>query len=111
MRKLFLITALAVTVISAPYGALAQEEDMGYSYGTVVSVNEPKREIVLTEYDYETEEEFSVIYSVDPNVKLENVSVLKDIKPNDQVDVEYVIKEDGKKIIKNITVYGQESME
>lgn len=86
---------------SLPIVSLAQEEETEYSLGTVKSISSGR--IIITEYDYDTEEEINVTYTITPNVKLDNVKSLKEIAVGDDVWIDYVIK-DGKKIAVGIEV-------
>lgn len=82
--------------------SLAQEEEeLDYSWGKVSSVS--SNQLVVTEYDYDSDEEVDVTYTVDPKAELKNVESLKDIKVGDSVDIEYVVI-GGKKVAKIITV-------
>ncbi|MBL7131123.1 MAG: hypothetical protein ISS45_06955 [Candidatus Omnitrophica bacterium] len=107
MKKLLVATALLG--LSFLFGSmwsvsLAQEEEeteYSYSWGTVSSVSSNR--IVVSEYDYDSAEEVSVTYTVDPNVTLKNADSLKDIAVGDNLDIEYVVK-NGKKVAKIITV-------
>lgn len=85
-----------------------EEEETEYSWGTVSSIS--SNQIVVSEYNSETEENSEVTYTLDPNTKLENVDSLKDIAAGDNVNIEYVVK-NGKKIAKIITVEKSSSSE
>lgn len=103
-RWLFVII-LSVMVISLPYTTFAQEEDVEYGYGTVVKVNESKKEIVVSEYDYDNDTEINITYSVDSNAKFANVDSIREIKVGDEISIDYMEDETGKKIAKVISVY------
>ena len=111
MYKRLLVILTSIIAISLPCNAIAQEEDTEYSGGTVVEVNASKNEIVVNKYDWENDEEVTVTYSIDPDVKLENVNSLKEIGLDTYVDIEYIVQEDGKKIAKLISVYQEEFSE
>lgn len=86
----------------------AQEEPRGnvdYSYGTVLSVDSQSGMITVSEYDWDTDGEIKVAYSVDPKVRVENFSSWKDIPVDSYVDIEYVTNANGKKVIMAISVY------
>lgn len=106
-RGLFVII-LSVMVISLPYATFAQEEDAEYGYGTVVKVNESKKEIVVSEYDYDSDTEINITYSVDPNAKFENVDSMGEIKVGDEIGIDYMEDETGRKIAKVISIYKPE---
>ena len=82
--------------------SLAQEaEDTEDSWGTVSSLS--SNQLVVSEYDYDSEVEVDVTYAVGPEVEVKNVDSLKNITVGDSVDIEYVIKY-GKKVAKIISV-------
>ena len=112
MRKylgIAIVLMLGFLMCSMPGISLAQEEEeMEYSWGAVSSVS--SNQIVITEYDYDSEEGADVTYAVDPNAELKNVDSLKDIAVGDNVDIEYVVR-NGKKVAKIITVEKSSSEE
>lgn len=79
----------------------AQEEEEDYSWGIVSSVT--SSQIIVKEYDYDQDKDLEVSYAMSPNVKFEGVASLKDIKPNDDIEIDYVVK-DGKRLARVITV-------
>lgn len=111
MNKWFSIIIISAMVISLPHASFAQEENVEYGYGTVVKVDKAKNEIVISEYDYDSDEEVDITYSVHPNVEFENVDLLTEINPGTYVDIRYVVGEGGKRIVKFIDVYKGEPEE
>lgn len=102
--KNILVTLLAFCFIAQPfYGmVLAEtEEEMEYSWGVVTDISSNR--LVVSEYDYDTDEESEVSYTIDPNVELVNVNSLEEIAIGYSVEIEFVIK-DNDKIAKIITV-------
>ncbi len=99
---------------AAPQAAVPQEvavpeqavENTEYSEGTVLSVNADANEIAITEYDWNTDAEVNVTYSVDPAVQVENIASWKELASGNYIDIEYVVK-DGKRIAKYINLYQQ----
>ncbi len=81
--------------------SLAQEEEVEYSWGRVSSLS--SNQIIVKEYDYESDEEVDVTYAIDPEVKIENVNSLKEITIGDSVGIDFVVK-DSKKVAKVIIV-------
>ena len=80
--------------------ALAQEEEeIEYSWGRVSSVS--SGQIIVTEYDYDKEEESDVTYTLSPNVELRNIDSIESIVVGDSLDIEYIVK-DGKRVAKAI---------
>ena len=112
MRKylgIAIVLMFGFLMCSMPGISLAQEEEeMEYSWGAVSSVS--SNQIVITEYDYDSDEGTDVTYAVDPNAELKNVDSLKDIAVGDNVDIEYVVR-NGKKVAKIITVEKSSSEE
>ena len=104
MNVRILAIAIGITAIILPSVIFAQE-DMEYAYGTVVKVDEARKEIVVGEYDWEDDSETTVIYSLDPNVEIENIGSIAEIFPGMSVDIEYVSTEGGKRVAKLVTVY------
>ncbi len=70
-----------------------------YSYGAVAKVS--ANEIVLQEYDYDSDVEKQVSYQLDPSVKLDGFKAITDLAAEDVVEV-YYTEQDGKKIAKII---------
>ena len=104
-RYLVVAAVLALGLLIYPGISLAQEEEveekLDYSWGIVSSIS--SNQVVVIEYDYDTQEDINVTYTLDPKVELKNVESLKDIKEGDNVVIDYAIK-DGKKLAKIITI-------
>ncbi|MEW5894753.1 MAG: hypothetical protein AB1650_03180 [Candidatus Omnitrophota bacterium] len=75
--------------------SLAQEE-MDYSWGTVVEISGQR--LVLDEYDYETETNVQVTYEIDSNVEFENIESLEDVQQGNEVEVGFV-EHEGQRIV------------
>lgn len=125
MKKFFAIILSAIFIFSYCIIALAQEavvteepiapepavqepansEEISYTSGTVVTMDKEKKEIVISEYDFDTEKENNVVYSIAPGIELEEGVTLDTIKPETYVEVDYVIDPSGKRIAKGIIVY------
>lgn len=92
----------AVCLITSMFGlSFAQDEDTQYSYGTVKSAS--SNEIIVIEYDYDEGKDADIVYAVNSQTELNNVSSVKEITAGDNVDVEYVVNND-KRIAKVIDV-------
>jgi hypothetical protein len=106
---LFLIVVLAAPVVVSAQGvekssvaSSVSEMDLSqyvYSYGAVLKVSAV--EIVLQEYDYDSDVEKEVVYQIDSAVKLDGFKGISDLVPEDVVEV-YYLEQDGKKIAKII---------
>ena len=101
MSKWLLAVLICIITVFSSTQTFAQEEDIEYSWGTVKSIS--SSQIVVTEYDYDNDEDVEATYSVDPKVELIGVKSLEDIAVGDSLDIEYIIQS-GKKIAKVITV-------
>jgi len=88
-----------------------EEDDTGYleyNYGLVVSLDIAARKITISEYDWDNDSEINVIYSIEPNVELETVKSLEEIKKGSEIEIEYFIDENGEKIILYMDIYNPE---
>ena len=70
-----------------------------YSYGTVLKIS--PTEIVLQEYDYDSDVEKEVTYQIDPAVKIDGFATVLNLVAQDVVEV-YYSEQNGKKIAKII---------
>ncbi len=105
---LFLSAVLTAPVFAAdesmqkPANAVSLPTDLSqfiYSYGAVLKVS--ASEIVLQEYDYDSDVEKEVSYQIDPVVQLNGFKAVSDLAVEDVVEV-YYLEQDGKKIVKII---------
>lgn len=87
---LFISTVFLAGVLSAQ----EQEEEMGYSWGSVKSIS--SSQIVLTEQDDETGEEVEAIYTIDPSTELQNVDNIEAIAVGSSVVIEYELVNGGR---------------
>lgn len=105
MKRYLVVAAVLVLgflMCSVSGVSLAQEEEeLEYSWGIVSSVS--SNQIVVTEYDYDSDEEVDATYTVDPQADIRNVESLKDIKVGDSIEIDYVVSA-GKKVAKIIAV-------
>ena len=76
-----------------------------------MEVKKDSNEIIISEYDWEKDEETEVVYSVHPDVKIENADSWKDIPNGTYIDIEYVTDKNGKRIINYISTYEIEAPE
>ena len=100
MKKCLFLTVLVSAFVFLPFahavsaqnevedeGLNANEEDINYSYGVVVSHS--PAQIVLLEYDYDRDEEIQVTYEVNADTKVENVESLDKLQKDDNVEIYY----------------------
>ena len=90
--------------------AVANEMDVQWKWGEVVSLDAVNKEITVSYLDYDTDEEKQIKISVDSNTAFENAQSMADIKPKDVVSVDYVPGADGKNKALNISVEKPEEM-
>ncbi len=62
-----------------------------YSWGTVAEISD--NQIVIVEYNYETEEEQKETYTIAPDVELLGIAALSEIKVGDDVEFRYTFAE------------------
>ncbi len=100
MKKWFLF--MGILFCSLMLGVIslqAQDADLEYSFGVVVKVADDQ--IVLREYDYETDQEIEVTYAVNAETKVGETGTIKDVKADENVEV-YYKEAEGKKIATQI---------
>lgn len=107
MRKHFLIYALilGISLQVSPLQAAEEEaasidEDLEYTYGSVVSSS--PEQIVVSEYDYEADEEAQTTYIVKAETKFSNINAAADLTKDDNVDIYYKVA-DGQKVATMVT--------
>ena len=88
------------------------DEDLEYTYGSII--NSSPAEIIVSEYNYETDEEVQMMYILSPETKFSNVAGATNLVKDDNVDIYYKVT-GGKKIAamvtKDDTVYESEVAE
>ncbi len=89
------VPAVTTPVPAAADDAAADETE--FSFGTVKIVKE--NQLVVTEYDYESNADVDVTYQVAPDTEYENVTALKEVTAGDSVDVDYLVVGDQKKAV------------
>lgn len=101
MNKMLLPVFMCVALFFSAAQIFAQEENMEYSWGTVKSMSSGR--VTVVEYNFDSDEDVEVTYSVGPEVKLEGVEFLSGIAVDDSLDIEYIVK-NNKKIAVAIAV-------
>lgn len=89
----------AVSDPAAPVQGAEELSQYTYSYGTVLKAS--NTEIVLQEYDYDSDVEKEVVYKIDPAIKLEGIKAVTELVADDVVEV-YYKEENGAKVAKII---------
>lgn len=113
MKKFLIWSLIFSSVILVPQAAFSAalmpegEEDLDYSYGTVIDIKNDSNEIILTEYDWESDKDIEITYSISPDVRVENSSSWQSIPIGSDVDVEYVTDENDNRIAMSITLWAE----
>ena len=113
MKKIFLLVAFVVfsssffltplqaqDEVAEPAAAQAEElaaDETEFSFGTVKSIGD--NQLVVSEYDYESNADVDVTYQVPAETAFENVAALKDIAVGDSVDIDFLVEGDQKKAV------------
>lgn len=84
--------------------SLSEPQDIKWVWGEVVSVDPAGVNIKVRYLDYETDSETEAIFIVDKDTVFENISSIEGIKMGDSAGIDYSVNEDGKNIIKSISV-------
>ncbi len=105
-RKIcFAIFGVLLLMAGALFAEIAENKDFketsGFAYGTVSQVSGDQ--IVVSEYDYEKDEETDNTYFLSDKIEIKNVASLKDIAVGDNVDIVYTTSDD-KRIAQSISV-------
>jgi len=85
-----------------------ENEKIEYAYGEIVTTDKDKGTITINEYNWDTNEEFQMVYSVKEDVELEGANDLIDIPKGSYVDIEYSLDENGNKVAEYIVIYSDE---
>src|SRR3989338_2503740 len=101
LTSLFALILLTIWVASPVVLAEGEGEEPEYSYGMVKSVTGDQ--LVVTEYDFETDADVDVSYTVQPGTEYEGVAAASEIAVGDSVEIDFVTQE-GKKVASLVTV-------
>ncbi len=104
----FLIVFFALAAFSTTSFSIEETEETEFAYGTVASVDLSAGTVVIKEQDYDTDIKRDVTYYFSPDTDFENANSINEIAVGNDVDISYLTKDDGKKIIKFISVYRPE---
>lgn len=116
MKKYLVIPGMIIGIFLNVQLSTAQDtpaddsgETLEYTYGSVVSVSPVQ--VIISEYNYESDEEVQVSYTINPETKFNNMTGVPDLTKEDNVDIYYKIVGDQKvatMITKDATVYENE---
>jgi hypothetical protein len=110
MRKhitFFLVIGWLVGSIGySPSFIFAQEKPEGeelsmYTFGVVKQVSPTM--IIITEYDYATDKEVDIEYTIDNSTQFINASSIADIQAGDEIEIVF-LEVDGKKMARSISL-------
>jgi len=96
--KYFLLSLIILLGLSHISAGIEHESVLPeYAYGTVIQIS--KRQLVLREYDVREDKVVENTYQISPNAKFENVDSVEALSVGDDIDVDYVIDNESKKIV------------
>jgi hypothetical protein len=101
----------ANTEVSQPEAVTAQSQvqpqaqpQMQWLWGEVVAVAPDKNELKVKYLDYENDAEKEIVISTDEKTVYENVKSLTEIKPQDNLSIDYTVTVAGENLAKNISI-------
>jgi len=105
MLRYFAYVTIAILIFTFPSAVFPQdEEEIDFNSGTVIAVKKDSNEIVVNQYDWDSDVDIEVCYAIAPDARVENTDSWQNIKPSSYVDFEFMI-ENSKKTIVYISVY------
>lgn len=110
-RLVLLMVFFASLAVTTASFSLDETQDTAFAYGTVFAIDlsgGTANTITIREQNYDNDVETEVTYYLTPETAFENIASLAEIAVGNDVDISYLIKEDGKKVIKFISVYRPE---
>jgi len=109
MKRYFITIAgvVAAAVSFSQVWAEVLDSQIEYSYAEVVLVKPAKNELVVKEYDWDTDMEAEVTYKVAPGTELIGFDTLSSLKPGDELNIEYTAQS-GKRTARYINLYQDE---
>lgn len=116
LSKYFIFVAAACIILLVAGSIVAQENkleeqsvaavdpEVQWLWGEVVSIDAENNALLVKYLDYETDSEKQVVVGIDDKTVYEDVASLAEIKPQDNVSIDYVTSADGKAMAKNISI-------
>ena len=83
---------------------LAPEAEMQWLWGEVVSIDAAGKAFLVKYLDYETDTEKEMTVTVDEQTVYENIASLAELKPQDNVSIDYVLSPVGRNLARNISL-------
>ena len=108
MKRRFLVGSLAVVLALSLTSLSTAEEGIDWGFGSVVSVDTVSGEILISEYDYESETATTVAYTVNDETEIGAGMSLESIPLGCEVSIEYHIGDNGNKIAVYINMSDEE---
>ena len=107
------ISLYVLIIVAALFSPLAspaadETEETEYAYGTVETMDLSANTIVIKEQNYDDDTETIVTYYLNSDTAFENINSLSEVALGNDVDISYLVRDDGKKIVKFISVYKPE---
>lgn len=98
LKPLYAVELEPATPVPAADDAVAiPEDETEFSFGTVKSITGDQ--LVVSEYDYESNADVDVTYQVPAETEFENAASLKEIAVGDSVDIDFLVKDGQKKAV------------
>ncbi len=105
MLRYFVCVTIAISIFAFPSAVFPQdEEEIDFNSGTVIAIKKDSNEIVVNQYDWDSDTDIEVCYTIAPDARVENADSWQNIKPDSYVDFEFMIENDKKTIV-YISVY------
>jgi len=110
MSRITILAVIAAALFFSTVSSFAADEteDTEYAYGTVSVIDFSANTIILKEQNYDDDTEADVTYYFSPETAFENINSLSEIAAGNDVDISYQVKDDGKRVVKFISVYKPE---
>lgn len=94
-----------------PIPGLEPETEVQWVWGELSSVDPANKKIVLRYLDYDTDMEKEISLTADPQVIYDNFNSLQQLKPGDNISVDYITNDSGINIAKEISIENPEDLQ
>jgi hypothetical protein len=106
----FILLISGICLAQAQLDTKPAELEVQWIWGEVVSVDSQRGQLTVKYLDYESEMENTIVVLTDEKTAYENINSLSQIKPLDNVSIDYVASQAGN-IAKNISIEKAEGSE
>lgn len=106
-RRMSLVLGIIASLIFVSLVASQEtqtEPETQWLWGEVVYMDTQNKNISVKYLDFETNQEKEISLDVDEKTTYENIKSLDEIKPKDNVSIDYILGSGGKNIAKNIVI-------